>query len=557
MRTLLRIGLLLLTAASCFAQPSGDPAPGPTNSAAPAAISAEDINALREALNAQQKQIAEQQRQIDALRLQVQRQNQMLASLQRSSPGQLGTELASAATTGSPAANPEGTAVTNVNSSAIQDEAEQKRASALAALLGRFRWSGDIRLRQEDFFLVGQQARIRERIRLRFGVEGALGRDFVGGIAVASGTLADPTTTNETLTNFFERKIIGFDRGYITYNPQAHKWLSLTGGKFTPAWQRTYQLFDPDVNPEGFTEKLSFDLKHAVIKNLTLSGMQLLFNENSNVKHGINGGDSFAVGGQVATALQFRGLRVNPSYTLLNWRNDDAILNAPAFSGGFAVTGNTNITCAPLSVPAGGGTVTPNCGFAVGPLAPNGLTNAFRIVGVDSRGNLIRQYVSKFLNSDLILDSTVDTGRPRWPWRVLLEYEDNLRAASNASHIYLAQTSLGRTNEKGDLLFGYAFLHQEQDSTISSFVESDQRLPTNVLQHRFYAQAKLQKNVVAAYSLWVGRVLNSSLFAPVPNPFGFPGAFDNTQAGLLAPNVSPGQVDKYLKRMQFDLIYSF
>ena len=56
------------------------------------------------------------------------------------------------------------------------------------------------------------------------------------GIFLASGTLGDPTTTNETLTGFFDRKTIGLDRGYITYNPVAHKWLSLTGGKFAFPW---------------------------------------------------------------------------------------------------------------------------------------------------------------------------------------------------------------------------------------------------------------------------------------------------------------------------------
>ena len=37
--------------------------------------------------------------------------------------------------------------------------------------------------------------------------------------------------------------------------------------------------FDSDLNPEGFSEKLSFDLHSAVLKNVTVMGMQLLFNE--------------------------------------------------------------------------------------------------------------------------------------------------------------------------------------------------------------------------------------------------------------------------------------
>jgi hypothetical protein len=107
---------------------------------------------------------------------------------------------------------------------------EDKKISTLQDLLGRFRFAGDVRLRGESFFQDGVADRNRGRVRVRFGVEGSLGQDFVGGMALATGSLGDPTTTNESLTNLFDRKTIGLDRGYVTYNPVAHKWFSLTGG---------------------------------------------------------------------------------------------------------------------------------------------------------------------------------------------------------------------------------------------------------------------------------------------------------------------------------------
>ena len=87
------------------------------------------------------------------------------------------------------------------------------------------------------------------------------------------------------MTNFFDRKTIALDRGFITYNPVAHKWVSVTGGKFAYTWIRTPMTFDSDLNPEGFSEKFSFDLHSPVMKNFTLMGMQLLFNESSR-RHG-------------------------------------------------------------------------------------------------------------------------------------------------------------------------------------------------------------------------------------------------------------------------------
>ncbi len=117
-----------------------------------------------------------------------------------------------------------------------------------------------------------------------------MNEDFTGGFVLASGSLGDSNSTNETLTNFFTRKTIGLDRAYVTYQPIAHNWLRLTGGKFAFTWQRTSMTFDPDMNPEGFNEKFSFDLPGPVLKNFAIQGIQLLYNENA------KGDDSFTVG---------------------------------------------------------------------------------------------------------------------------------------------------------------------------------------------------------------------------------------------------------------------
>lgn len=566
MKQFLAWTVLLLVAASASAQTAAAKRrpQAKRRAAAPAAVTADDVKALREALAAQQQQMAAQQQQMQQLQQQLQQVQQQLQQTQTAATA-AESKLEQFQSSSSEQQRMYKSLEANVNdikanatSMAATTQEQQKKVSAVAGLVKTIRWTGDIRVRQEDFFLPGQNPRVRQRIRLRLGIEGQLGQDFIGGIGLASGTLADSTSTNETLTNFFERKIIGFDRGYITYNPTAHKWLSLTGGKFAYTWQRTNQTFDPDLNPEGFSEKLSFDVKNSPLKNFTFTGMQLLFNENSATKFGTSGIDSYAVGGQVLAKVGLgKRWTMTPSYSLLNWHNANVILNAPAVNGGtFPVSGTSNIVCAPVTALG----AAPACSFAVTPFAPNGMTNAYAITARASNGNLTREFLSKFLYSDLILENTIDTGHARWPWRVLLEYENNLRAVapgpgrSPQSHMYLVETNLGQTKNKGDLLFGYAWVRQEQDSTIASFTESDQRIPTNVLQHRVYAQHKVHPKAVLAYTLWVGRVLDTSLFAATANPFGAP---DTLQTGFLAPGVFPGQHDKYLKRMQFDLIYTF
>ena len=414
-----------------------------------------------------------------------------------------------------------------------QSQDENKKLSALQDILGRFRFVGDIRVRGEDFFQDCSSCvtRNRARIRLRFGVEGKLSDDFTGGFLLTSGSLGDSNSTNETLTNFFTRKSIAIDRAYVTYQPVAAKWISLTGGKFGFTWQRTPMTFDSDLNPEGFTEKFSFDLKSPMIKNFTVQGIQLLYNEAS------RGDDSFAVGGQVSSMLDFGFMNSTASFSLLDWRFPDAILNASSFAvqspgeGPGCATGSGFPTTAP-------------CVYG-----PQGFTNA---TFTDGAGKL--HFLSGFLYADFILNNQIKTGWSRFPISLMLEYENNLNAADHPldsqgsvltdlgkqSHAYQVDFSLGQLKNRNDIQIGYAWYRQEQDSAISSFLESEGRAPSNLLQNRISAQWKVRSNTVASYNLWIGRTLNSNL-----------------QHAILAPGVAPGEQEPYLKRMQFDLIYSF
>src|SRR5262245_43749605 len=109
--------------------------------------------------------------------------------------------------------------------SAVSPQEQQQHIGLLASTLERFRFSGDVRLRCDGTFqdysgCLTCNPRHRERIRLRFGVDSKLNEDFIGGLYLSSGSILSPVTTNESFTNFFERKTVGWERGFITYNPQ-------------------------------------------------------------------------------------------------------------------------------------------------------------------------------------------------------------------------------------------------------------------------------------------------------------------------------------------------
>src|SRR5580698_3454497 len=283
------------------AQTAAAPATTPKKRAVPAKpapVTAKEVQELKEAVSAQQQQIKQQNQLVDQLRSQLQQlldaTQQANANAQKAATGVDQAQSAAAqaqqsATQAQSLATQASTNVAQVQSAlAVVDTKAQdtgRQLSALEALVGRFRFSGDVRVRGESYFQQGIPDDNLARVRVRFGVDGQLNEDFIGGFALATGALGNPTSTNETLTNEFDRKTIALDRGFITYNPIAENWLSLTGGKFAYTWQRTSATFDPDLNPEGFDEKFSFNL-NGPIKNLTAQALELLVNK-PNGKPGI------------------------------------------------------------------------------------------------------------------------------------------------------------------------------------------------------------------------------------------------------------------------------
>lgn len=544
------------------------------------AVTAREVQELKEALSAQQHQISQQNQLVDQLRSQLQQllntTQQANAAAQKAASGvdqaqstaaqaqQSATEAKSLADQASSSAAEVKTALAVVDTK-TQDEGRQ--LSALEALVGRFRFSGDVRIRGESYFQQRVPDNNLARIRVRFGVDGQLNEDFIAGFALATGNLGNPTSTNETFTNVFDRKTIALDRGFVTYNPIAHRWLSLTGGKFAYTWQRTSVTFDPDVNPEGFNEKASFDFSGPV-QNFTIQGIELLYNQ-ANGKTAIASQDSYALGGQVSGRLQFGPWTTTPSFTTLKWNRPDAILEQSAFAVGATTTGFQPAT------PKGGPTPSPITGipvpgegqgcakglsfssFAPCVFAPNGMTNA---TYVDSAG--LAHFYSGYNYADFIINNQIQTGLTRLPLNLLLEFLDNLEAEAHPLNTkgaviktlgsqnkeYGFDFSVGQVKNRNDIQLGYAWYREEQDAAIASFVESDQRAPTNILQNRIYALWKLRANALASFTWWHGRALNTNLENNAA-------LFNNYSS--LATITKAGQQEPYLNRLQFDLIYTF
>jgi|WetSurMetagenome_2_1015567.scaffolds.fasta_scaffold101391_1 hypothetical protein len=501
--------------------PANAEASAPAN-AAPATL-ANELNEMREQINDQRRQIEKLQ---SALEQQQINFNKTMSAVEaKSAPVMASAATASAASQSSPAASTSQEKVNDVelmkgeleavaDSSAQANQriakletdtaANKKDTDAKGKQLGIFAFGGDIRARMETFGQDGAELRHRDRFRLRFNVTGKISNDFSAGFSLATGSLDDPVSTNQTMTGFFNRKNFGVDKAFVTYTPQWAKSLRLDAGKFSYPWYRTGMTFDSDVNPDGFAQTLSFNIKSSVLTNVKIVGFELPFNE-------VSGGlDSFIYGGQVQA--QFR-------------MGSKARL-------GLYVAGLDIQRPDPIAVAIDGKTLAPSL--------PN--SNTYRY---NSTGKVIG-YATGFAYLDAIMKLDLDTSA-RFPTTILFDFVNNMRGSRERSG-YWTELTVGRNKEAKDVQFGYSYIRIEKDAVISAWNESDIRSGTNVRNHKFNVAYMLHPKVTAQFTAWIGKLAN-----PLDNTNLVPAGVRSACTGSDVSQCA----DPYLKRLQFDVIYKF
>ncbi|MDQ1390694.1 MAG: hypothetical protein QOF56_4148 [Acidobacteriaceae bacterium] len=509
-----------------------------TASAPAQTVTVVDIQELRDALAAQQRQI---------LALQAALEHKAAPS-----------PTPSAAVSSTPAAQeppPPATTATNLQAdkssqnAGSSDERIRNLERAIKGI-GPISFSGDVRLRAEPFF--GGPAdeslqRVRGRVRARFNAMADLGQQFRAGLTLASGDVNDPTTTNQTFTGFYTRKAIALDQAFVEYTPSQFKALTVTGGKFRYPWYNTELTWDKDLNPEGAAETLAFNLNTPVLKRIAVVGFQLPFAEMA----GTAATDkritqSITYGGQLQTSWQLAPRVKLSAYTgYYDFRGSDSIALALARSS--AKNPQTPFAGAlPLASgnPVQDSTYTTTAATVVtigGTAYPTGVTSVTNA-----------QFASKFGLFDSIARFDIDTGHPRLPLSFIGDYVQNTAACGNLPNIvpvpsntttqtfkqsvnapcnphqrrgYWAEGTVGRLQKKGDLQLGYARIFIEREAVLGNFNYSDIRQGTNVSQHRFITFYQFDPRVQLGFTALVGRPL--------------------------------GTTEPWLTRLQFDTIYIF
>jgi Putative porin len=539
------------TDSSSAAQPAAKT--GDAAAAAPTPVETE-LRALRESVQAQEQTFEEHSKELDEERSALHDEVARIAALE----AKLGVSDGAAAPISASVVEPPSPTGGGASPQAQIPQDWSTRIQNLensVKQFGPFTLSGDIRLRDEPFFGGPANQSLdqnRERFRLRFNLNAKLNADFSGGFSLASGDINDPTSTNQTITGFYTRKAIAIDKAFVTYNPQGFKYLTLTGGKFAYPWYNTELTWDKDLNPEGAAETLAFPIATPVLKKIAIVGFELPLTQVAGVSVTNQSLVTSAVyGGQLQTTWQLAPwLKLGAFSGLYNYHNADPIALALAKA-------NAKNPQTPLTglLPLGTGNTVQNS------IVTTTSTNEVTVGGTSYPTGVTTitnaQFASKFALFDSLARFDITTPSEKWPVAVIGDYVQNTEACANVDHIaavpantsslhytqstnfacdpnqrrgYWGEVQVGRAQKRGDWQFDYTRMFIEREAVLSNFDYSDIRQGSNVTEHRAMVIYEVHPNVQLSFTGLFGRPLNFGKTTPP---------------------------EDFLKRLQFDLIYTF
>jgi len=529
------------------------------------------------------KKPATTEEKLNALEQMLERQNERLDQLQQNIAEQQETIRLLAGKV-----NSQSTAATTMDATATAREvvgptAEQipsvedrlKKVETRVSEIGAIKFSGDIRLRAESFFglsnslanganpaVLGNELSPRNRMRLRARLQmrGSINDEFDWGLRLATGSFADNISTNQTLTDFFNRKPFALDQAFVTYKPKRVTGLRLQGGKFEPPWALTEMTIDNDLMVEGFNESYTRAFKKSTLKDLTFVAWQLPFLERNsafvrnsngtvNIDQSRRGGRDLALyGGQVRARFE-PSPKVAVSLSL-----SDLFFSGTQFISPVQVFGNNLLLPLTFTIPASG--VTPAQTITTQVSIPRDLLVAGNAgLGLTNASNNATNRDGRLASGYNLVDALARIEfkqSKRWPVTVLLNLVTNTQVhdvvtagptgadvllPNHENHGFWGEVQVGATKVRGDMQLGYTFLRIEKDAVLTPFNFSDVTQQSDIRGHRFQFAYAADPRVTLAVTGIVTQRPNGLLGPFVPTP--------------------PGSLNRSTFRLQFDTVLKF
>ncbi|MBA3571348.1 MAG: putative porin [Pyrinomonadaceae bacterium] len=463
--------------------------------------------------------------------------------------------------------------VADPQSSPSDDRLE--KVEARVAEIGSVRFSGDIRLRSESFFGLSNilasgstpgalgndlSPRYRMRLRARLAVRGTIGEEFDWGLRVATGGFADHISTNQTLTDFFNRKPFALDQAFITYKPRRIPGLRFQGGRFEPPWTFTEMTIDNDLQVEGLNESYSRSFKKSTVKDLTFVTWQLpMLERNSafvrNLDGTINMEQSRHDGRDLALFGAQLRTRLEPNAKIaLTLSIADLYFSGTQFISPIQVFGSQLQLPLTFTIPATGTTPAQIVTTQVSvprDLLVAGNGNLGLTTASNNAVNRDGRLASGFNLVDLIARLELKHSK-RFPVTVLLNLVTNTQTRdvvgagpggadlvlpNHENQGFWGEVQVGSTKARGDMLFGYTFMRLEKDAVLTPFNFSDVTQQSDMRAHRLAFAYAVDPRITFSITGIVTQRANGLLGPFLPTP--------------------PGTLNRSTTRLQFDTVLRF
>jgi hypothetical protein len=516
---------------------------------------------------------------IAALEQLLEQQNERLDRLQRTVSEQQETIRLLAGKLDPQPATPANVALnTSGNATPTQTptvEDRLKKVEGRVSELGAIKFSGDVRLRSESIWnqenalangnnpaILGNDLSVRNRMRVRARLQmrGSIGDEWDWGLRIATGSFADSISTNQTLTDFFNRKPFGLDQAFITYKPKRLPGLRLQGGRFEPPWVFTEMTIDNDLMVDGFNESYSHRFKKSALKDLTFVAWQLPFLERNsafvrnpngtvNIEESHRGGRDLALyGGEVRA-------RIEPNDKVaVTLSASDLFFSGTQFISPIQVFGNQLLLPLTFTIPATATTPAQVITTQVSiprDLLVAGNGNLGLTTASNNAVNRDGRLSSGYNLVDLLAKFELKQSK-HYPVTLLANFVTNTQvhdvvvAGPSGANVLLpnhenngfwGEIQVGTTRERGDKQFGYTFMRVEKDAVLTPFNFSDITQQSDMRVHRFQFSYAADARITLQATGIVTQRMHGLLgpFVPVP----------------------PGSLNRSTFRLQLDTILRF
>lgn len=378
-----------------------------------------------------------------------------------------------------------------IEAQAAKEAASGGGAPVLPDWVSKVTLSGDVRVRNESFFLKDNPTRIRQRFRLRFGAKVKVNDETELGFRVASGPDGDPISNNLTMDDEFTFKELDITNAYIKLSPAGsfgwtRPYISVMGGKFDmPFYQSTRMVFDGDLTPEGFFENFQLvQESEGVLRGLAINLGQWVVEESSSRTDGA----IFAFQGLTNMNL---GSGVFANFGVADYLYHHEGRLARAFNS------NTNLS------------ISNNVEFRDGSVRGGRRLSALPRDDEDNPINIVT-YESEFNVLQVNGDVTIATGMPAWPAKVFGDFVINTEADEDDTGFQFG-AGIGNSKDPGDFNFTYAYQKLETDAVVSMFSDSDfgRDGGTNTEGHILQITYVFLKNVSFVSTAWLVEPIDS------------------------------------------------